>query len=502
MSSAAEGRPRKRAKHTRSKLGCGVCRIRRVKCDRTRPACERCTKTGRKCDGYSLRESGDPILLVQRSQSPSSSTAALSLLDRSLCFNAHGSRALDYFQAKAAPELCGFFENDLWSRLVLQISRRESCVRQMVVALGLLHESFHPSSHPTSSLLRRCAISEYGQGIMLLNSHISTQGWASLEITLLCSILCVAFEWLRGDYDAAHTHLSSSMNVMSQWTNVKRPRSNGTSPSSPGGHMIRTQLGPLWTSLVLQARTMPSSSSSQWHMPLGIEQSREPFSSLDQARRALDVLIAYLLPETVAKKFRDSTYQYDPWDLALPLSEWSRSFTAFLGTQGPSERASPRVAIMDLWHRTARMFFISSFSTDEADLDGFLPEFIHIVKKVGDLVSCSTSKFSMDIGIVPLLYYVALKCRHPEVRRRAIEMLRATPRREAVWDSIGAAAVVEEVMRVEEEGLGEISSQFDIPAAARVFSMEAVTDVEHRRIWIKTMQQGERRWSEEKVLTW
>ncbi|KAL2793126.1 hypothetical protein BJX66DRAFT_352058 [Aspergillus keveii] len=37
----------------RRSTGCYTCRQRKVKCDATRPACDRCTKFGRKCGGYS-----------------------------------------------------------------------------------------------------------------------------------------------------------------------------------------------------------------------------------------------------------------------------------------------------------------------------------------------------------------------------------------------------------------------------------------------------------------
>ncbi|KAL4771635.1 hypothetical protein BDW60DRAFT_207996 [Aspergillus nidulans var. acristatus] len=36
----------------RRSIGCYTCRQRKVRCDATRPACDRCTKFGRKCPGY------------------------------------------------------------------------------------------------------------------------------------------------------------------------------------------------------------------------------------------------------------------------------------------------------------------------------------------------------------------------------------------------------------------------------------------------------------------
>ncbi|KAL5599098.1 hypothetical protein FOVSG1_006910 [Fusarium oxysporum f. sp. vasinfectum] len=41
---------RKGSKKVRT--GCITCKVRKIKCDETRPCCRRCTNTGRNCDGY------------------------------------------------------------------------------------------------------------------------------------------------------------------------------------------------------------------------------------------------------------------------------------------------------------------------------------------------------------------------------------------------------------------------------------------------------------------
>ncbi|KAF4957782.1 hypothetical protein FSARC_11191 [Fusarium sarcochroum] len=503
---------RKRAKHTRSKLGCGVCRIRRVRCDRTRPACERCTKTGRQCDGYPVRDPSDANSPVdKRALVPSLSTgpASLSILPTRFhpSLDAQGVRALEYFQLKAAPELCGFFENDLWYTLVLQVSRRETCIQRMIIALGFLHESFHAAhTHKDSSLsipnLRQRAISEYGSGLNHLNYHISTQGWANLEITVLCSILCVTFEWLRGDYDAAYTHLGSSILVLSQWTDGKSRLTNGTSPSSPGGYMIQTQLYPLWISLVLQARTMPVKSILPEKMPWLSEEISGPFTSLQEARKALDVLLACVLPVTISPKRMERPRYVPPFELTCLFDEWSDKFTAFLATQDLSERAVPRVTIMNLWFRTARIIFASTFSTDEITFDALLEEFTYIINKAEELLSSPETRYSVDIGVVPPLYYAALKCRDPTIRRRSVTILQSAPRREAGWDSLGTSCILKEVIRIEENGLGNVMSQYDVPGSARICDMHVVTDVENQKVCLKALQQGAHSWGQEKVFTW
>lgn len=189
-------------------------------------------------------------------------------------------------------------------------------------------------------------------------------------------------------------------------------------------------------------------------------------------------------------------------NVAHRLAEWSFKFSAYVKTAGPDEQSTPQVIIMGLWYRTSKMIFMANFFHDEVEYDAMLADFSGITTDAADLLSTPTRHFSIEIGVVPLLYYVGLKCRHPQIRRSALSLLRASPRREAVWDSKGAACVIEEIMRVEEQGIDEVRRQEDIPLAARVHRMRVFTDVEHRSIRLQTMQQGVEVWGEQRILTW
>ncbi|KAL8330258.1 hypothetical protein RB593_001324 [Gaeumannomyces tritici] len=48
----AQGGVPPKQKKTRSRNGCQQCKLKRLKCDETRPACLMCTRAGRKCSGY------------------------------------------------------------------------------------------------------------------------------------------------------------------------------------------------------------------------------------------------------------------------------------------------------------------------------------------------------------------------------------------------------------------------------------------------------------------
>lgn len=439
------------------------------------------------------------------------------LSDPALILDQRGHRSLHYFQHRASREFSGYFDNDFWSCLVLQIGHRESCVRQLIVALGTLHESFQtgddtPGNSEADSL-RNQSISEYTKGVRLLNDHIFNRGWAALDVTLASSVLCIIFEWLRGAYSAAHTHLRSSLSILSQWHTNGASLPNCTSFWSPGGHMIRTKLEPLYTTMVLQARTMPSFPAVPLRLARQTRDEMEPFSTLKEARDMLYSLLAYLLPEILSHSNTAATLEtQEDRNLGRLLAQWSINFTEYLARNPTADNPSdnPGVEVLKLWHIGGHMLFANRHSQTETAHDQFHAEFDLIVAGAERLLLHSsssaasyTSCFSVDIGVVPLLYFVAVKCRHPQTRRRAVALLEASPRRrEAVWDSVGAARLAREIVAIEEEGLGDVRGYRDVPWWARVRRMRAEIDLENRSVRMRAGRQGEEGWSHEKLLTW
>ena len=86
-------------------------RIRRVKCDETKPECERCTTTGRKCDGY---------LAQPHKQAAAALTADVKELVVSRSINWEQGdlaerRAIDFFRCRTAPSVSSYFDTDFVS---------------------------------------------------------------------------------------------------------------------------------------------------------------------------------------------------------------------------------------------------------------------------------------------------------------------------------------------------------------------------------------------------
>ncbi|OHE96417.1 hypothetical protein CORC01_08340 [Colletotrichum orchidophilum] len=245
------------------------------------------------------------------------------------------------------------------------------------------------------------------------------------------------------------------------------------------------------------AGSSPSSMSSS-SMP-------EQFFNLMEARIAWDKLLEKMLRFTETLfTYQKSTGANGPMGI-LPkslkqygmsfkgqLDGWSEAFDYLLESRtapGVSHQEKAGIAVLKMFQIMSQILFLMTYSDSESQFDVFQPHFKAIVdlasevvgdeerraaaKRCPDPTQCThrhnhtpdifggheyntfhiKPSFSADLGIVPPLFVVATKCRHPVIRRQAIQLLRSSARREGMWDSELTARIGQWVATIEEEEL-------------------------------------------------
>ncbi|KAI1863055.1 hypothetical protein JX265_009101 [Neoarthrinium moseri] len=546
---------RRRKKHARSAAGCGICRARHVRCDETRPSCNECVRTGRHCDGYSSsRIPNGPSNSLDRpvrSVLPLIHHTGTALLALSKNMEPSAQRALQYFQFETAEQFSGCFQDEFWTTLVLQISQQEDCVCHALIALATLHEHFRdkhsslPKTIVQSSAARETGIDlpqrqqydraakHYTKAIGLLQSHIFSKGFDNLEVTLLCCLLCAGFEILRGFYNAAQTHIQGGITIIAKWQS-QESGIRGTSPSSPKGYLVRRTLAPMFSRLAMQATlfsdvqpTCSKNHSSLISCTADLGERGHRFESLTLARDAIHSLLwqIFFLPtrghlKTNIKSNRSRNKRRA--DFAMRLDEWYAALTGYLNTVKTQEyiggdRGKRRAATSSLmlYYKAARVMISTCLQDDEMMFDDFEDDFRHIVNEAEDLLlplayqSLSTeqcqryqakvSHFSLESGIVPVLYYVALKCRVPQIRYRALALMSDTPnRREGVWESAAAALVAGQIVEIEERR----REGNELPVSARVDVIRVRVYLENRNLVLQCGRRGKEDCKIKRQLWW
>ena len=116
-------------------------RIRKIKCDETRPSCHRCLSTGRRCDGP--RPTTIIVFQPDKSHSQRPAITRTSQIDFEHSFDRPEElRAFAFYLKKVAPVLAGGLDEGLWDILAPQLSRSDSAVRYCLLAISQFIE--HP----------------------------------------------------------------------------------------------------------------------------------------------------------------------------------------------------------------------------------------------------------------------------------------------------------------------------------------------------------------------
>ncbi|CZR56336.1 uncharacterized protein PAC_06224 [Phialocephala subalpina] len=174
-----------------------------------------------------------------------------------------------------------------------------------------------------------------------------------------------------------------------------------------------------------------------------------------------------------------STYAEQQFHLD-ELERWRCSFTPLLNSYRDQTQSKEYLAVTSLQVRfmSSRFALSANLSTDQLIYDDRIEEVREITRlaKILHLHPSTKGEFAFDLGYIPQLYVIAIKCRDRSLRREAIQLLRSRSWREGVWDSKLAASMAVALMEIEEEGLhGDF-----LPNEARVRGTKMKFDLQKR----------------------
>ncbi|RMJ19487.1 hypothetical protein BHE90_000285 [Fusarium euwallaceae] len=443
------------------RTGCITCKIRRIKCDESKPACLRCTRTGRKCDGYtsSPAPTAGPVVPAKPGKMASKE-----------------GRAQEFFYQKTVPELSGFFGKSFWNT-VLQFSLTEPAIRHATIALATLHEEH--SSPMTANMQPRdnlkFAIQSYNRSIGTVLKRASDP--TSMPLVTLASIVFTCFECLLGDPKAAAAHVASGISLLKMW------REKSGQPMSSWGQnyrsfelsFVETHLAPVLCTLSLCVAEF-GSPVDLYLNPVDFNSCPifgEPFRELSESRVGLiDIITAAVrLGQEDAPVFEISVKAAG---LSTALECWKMRFDDLVQRRGPSwsdqdQGAADLVRVM--WQSTAVGLSVG-LASNETAWDSHKSAYEEIIRLVESLIARhqdaqASATFHFEMGIISPLHLVAWKCRWPQLRRKGLALLLASSRRECLYDAFLYHAVFSRIMAIEEGHLespvGEMLSLADLP---------------------------------------
>ncbi|KAJ6104890.1 transcriptional regulator family: Fungal Specific TF [Penicillium sp. IBT 16267x] len=432
---------------SKSRSGCKTCKIRRVKCGEERPACLRCASTGRKCE-YG-RDQASPL-------DPSTPTLLSALAFSSSNSGGRERRAFEYYFQHAARHLAGGMKVDFWTKVIPQICRSEPAVWDGMIAISTLFE--HPnqcldfpllrdgrkSSHGLTQVQQE-ALTWYTRSISTVYSQIN-RGSADPYIALISCVLFICIETIQGRMEEALQLFGQGVTLIGD---LRTQVSHGMVCLSKATLLEHTII-PLFLRLgsisLTISGTQPSEIFSFADNNIGFG-----FSSVEQARSNMVILAAEVtifereavmhLRAIGANSVVGTNMVARKQALRAGLLEWHETYKKFCRNYCDSNTAVEPDPLLLTYHAAASIMLTGCLTSLET---------VYIDTRRLEEARRLPATIYIESGVGVPLFLTALKCRHPSLRRRALQLLREAPPMQGFFKCAPSALMAGSFMMLEE----------------------------------------------------
>ncbi|KAB8237954.1 Zn(II)2Cys6 transcription factor [Aspergillus alliaceus] len=459
---------RKRIFSRKSKTGCRTCRTRRIKCDETPGTCRNCSSTGRIC-AYDAQRLPRTRLLGGRPP-----PIPPMLLTRTLPagfwwgMTSDERRCYSFFQHRTCKAVIGYFDSDMWERLVLQVSQTEQAVYHAVIAFGATHADFEargmpPALDDMSGAWHRFAIDQGARSYAHLNARSASHDPKLREVILVCCVLFVISELVRGQFDLALTHLKNGLRILKDTVEQFHAFGCTVDRCLLGAFAHLNEQAVFFGAEALYSLMKPE--PAQPPPPPG--EGGLGFRSLPESRTALLTLLNGLAQEYSSSSAfsqakngtSDAALTHWQFNASLKIRKFSQMFELF--HRRAHERNNREQRGIDLFYMHILSLSVS-FERKIYDRTGGLLEYdTPIFERLVSLAEAFIDSFHgpdrpgllLGLGVIAPLFYVATRCRQNDLRWRAIRALHSWPHREGPWSSDMAASIAVEIIAAEKNVL-------------------------------------------------
>lgn len=429
-------------------------------------------------------------------------------------------RLFHRFQVRTVPSFTGGSEANFWTKVVLKAGQQEPLVRNAIIALGALHEDYQIRSGKYDAQLNEDRAYQdvtllYGKALRQLNQRLNEPSKENAKIAIICSILFACFEVLRRNNMAAVVHYQQGMReLMRQMSLPIADRSeNGTLttyPNQQSSVTVRFREIPedelddmmrVFARYDIQACTF----SKDVAEPLGTDVSTPRSVPVDltvaQVRTHLDNLLicVYQLVKSDLRMYRywniaavPAQWQRRRSDAIATFEDWLAAVESFFAKTDVTLNPYEEKSLLGLRLQIRIAIIMLKMSIDhkpETCYDAFKSDFDDMVTRVEKLfgslalvdakpLDIETVDFSMELGLIHPLFFIAAKCRDWNVRRRAVALLRKAGK-EGVWEGPIMAVLAQKIMRLEEQGIARGTT---VPERNRFHEIKKNVDYDNRLV--------------------
>lgn len=442
----------KRTRESTSKVrtGCSTCKARRVKCDEAKPTCRRCAVGSRKCEYKTTRPTAPSRNVITVYLAPTQRQPVIFKNDR----------GFDFFHHNLATKLDGQFDSKFWSRLVLQLSHSEPSVRHAVSAISVIYQDFESSLRNPAGYVNANpeAQREWDKAIKSLSARIQAHPNSNL-VPLACCLLFTCIEFLRGNIESSMLHVQNGINILAALPrNTNVASYPGSNLSSDDLEAIEDHIVPMFSGLNVLC-SLAGTITPPTYAPTAQEDS--PHKDLAHSRRRFfaisDTCIRFIGKSQAAMSQIDMDHLIEQVKLQRRLGAWRGQLDELVkrmrAAGNPVKEDGLYLLLVHykviyIWMQVCTIAGEMATDSHHADFEELVYYAEQTVKPMA-----TPQPMSFDIQILGPLYYATLKCRHPIIRRRALELMKVAPRREGLWNAHYAYVAAKRVIELEEKDL-------------------------------------------------
>ncbi|OQV10601.1 Fungal Zn2-Cys6 binuclear cluster domain-containing protein [Cladophialophora immunda] len=482
----------------KSRGGCVTCRSRHVRCDQLRPRCSACKKSRRQCK-YALEspESSEPAVRLVLWE-PTEPKLTIRRLAHTPGQSPRECRALRYFRDVVAERLAGYFDASFWTRLTFQVAQTVGSLRHAMIALASHWENVVvPGMHKRSTADWECdkfTLQQYTLAVAELRESMEQASKPSTVELLISNLLFTCLEMFQNHYESALRQLSCGLYLFCEW-HVNHGEAQAAEGGNGGaGDELEVQLGHIFKRLITQSLLFPVRRMDRRVLVPALTPKLpsvpERFETPDQARDSFNDCMGSIIHGVKSRHSPDPERCADGSNF---LRKWSAVFADFRARadQNLSELERRNCIILEMQRLAVHLWALAASFASEMEFDSWLPDFSQLVALGSYIVNTKHLTVpqgrilhypKFDIGMILPLYLVASRCRHPKLRRQAIDVLHNGPRQEGIWNSAMLASIAERVIEIEEKGLPEVRDCTDVPASARIKLEDATIFTADRKV--------------------
>ncbi|KAJ5312141.1 transcriptional regulator family: Fungal Specific TF [Penicillium antarcticum] len=354
-------------------------------------------------------------------------------------------RAFEYYFHRVGPALAGALDLNFWSGSVLQICQLEPAVWDAVISLSVLYERPPICDAKPLSLLNNPAdvrhgyheeaLVWYSRSLAALQRRIN-QGVADLTISMISCVLFIAIELLQGNKSAAVILYTNGARLLAS-----------TMASARGSELLMTTIVPIFRRLGTQFLISTDGTLSD-ALPQDRTIQEVAFVTISEARNELLGLIAEWkvfnkdikaqiaaaneeIPDLSALEMRQES-------LEERLHIWYACLTPLMPKQNTNlypaaDDVDGLMSLLLMTHISILIETKTSLISNEMAYDAYESDFAQILEYAPKATNAthnldgSQPYFMFEMGVFLPLFITALKCRFPNLRRRALMFLQVAP---------------------------------------------------------------------------